>query len=130
LIHANAKLTLAGRLLIIERLTKGWTQAQVAEAQGVSRATVAKWRRRHRLEGVDGLRDGSCKAHSFPTAAGEQVVEAICRLRRELGVGPHRIAYELGNSALHGLPDSRGSFLPFDSLTDSQAYTIDTVWRR
>jgi transposase InsO family protein len=94
--HANAKLTFAGRLLIIERLQQGWTHAQVAEAQGVSRATVSKWSKRHRLEGIEGLRDRPCRAKSFPTAVGEKVVEAICRLRRELGVGPHRIAYELG----------------------------------
>jgi transposase InsO family protein len=94
--HANAKLTPAGRLLIIERLGLGWTQAQVAEAQGVSRATVAKWAKRFRLEGIEGLRNRSSRARCFPHALGEQVIEAICRLRRELGVGPHRIAYELG----------------------------------
>ena len=94
--HANAKLTFAGRLLIVERLQKGWTQAQVAEAQGVSRATVAKWNKRHRQEGIEGLQDRSCRARHFPRALGENVVEAICTLRRELGVGPHRIAYELG----------------------------------
>ncbi|MBE7520098.1 MAG: hypothetical protein HS107_12750 [Thermoflexaceae bacterium] len=32
--HRNAKLTPAGRLLIVQRLEQGWTQAQVAEAQG------------------------------------------------------------------------------------------------
>ena len=41
--HANAKLTLAGRKLIIERIQAVWRQADVAEAQDVSRATVAKW---------------------------------------------------------------------------------------
>ncbi len=40
--HANAKLTEYGRLLLVSRLQHGWTQAQVAEAQGVSRSTVAK----------------------------------------------------------------------------------------
>ena len=94
--HPNAKLTLAGRLLIIERLGRGWTQAQVAESLGVSRSTIAKWRRRHRLEGLEGLRDRSCRPRSSPNALAEPVVEAICRLRRELGVGPHRIAFELG----------------------------------
>jgi transposase InsO family protein len=96
LAHANAKLTPAGRLLIIRRLELGWTQAQVAETLGVSRATVGKWKKRYRLEGEAGLRDRSSRARHFPQALGEQVVEAICRLRRELGVGPHRIAYELG----------------------------------
>ena len=93
--HANAKLTFAGRRLIIERIEEGWTQAQVAEALGVSRCTVAKWSKRYRLEGDEGLRDRSSRAKHFPHALGEQVVEAICRLRRELGAGPHRIAFEL-----------------------------------
>jgi transposase InsO family protein len=31
----------------------------------------------------------------MPRALGEPIVEAICRLRRELGCGPHRIAWEL-----------------------------------
>ena len=97
--HANAKLTFAGRGLIVQRLADGWTQAQVAEAQGVSRATVAKWAKRHRQEGDAGLRDRSSRARRLPHALGEQVVEAICRLRRELGAGPHRIAWELGMQA-------------------------------
>ena len=93
--HPNARLTFAGRRLIIERIAEGWTQAQVAAAQGVSRSTVAKWSKRYRLEGDAGLRDRPSCARHFPHALGEQVVEAICRLRRELGCGPHRIGWEL-----------------------------------
>lgn len=47
-----------------------------------------------------GLRDGSSRARRLPHALGEQVVEAVCRLRHEFGAGPHCIAYELGLSAL------------------------------
>ena len=93
--HANAKLNEYGRLLLVSRLQEGWTQAEVAEAQGVSRSTVAKWWKRYREEGVAGLQDRSSKARRLPHALGETVVEAICTLRRELGAGPHRIAYEL-----------------------------------
>jgi transposase InsO family protein len=93
--HANAKLTFAGRLLVIQRLQLGWTQAHVADMQGISRATVAKWKKRYQLEGEAGLKDRSSTARHFPHALGEQVIEAICRLRRELGAGPHRIAWEL-----------------------------------
>jgi transcriptional regulator with XRE-family HTH domain len=46
--HANAKLTLYGRRLIIERLEGGWPQARVAEAMGVSRNTIATWWKRYR----------------------------------------------------------------------------------
>ncbi len=93
--HANAKLNEYGRLLLVSRLEEGWSQAEVAEAQGVSRSTVAKWWKRYREEGIAGLRDRSSKAKRLPHALGESVVEAICTLRRELGAGPHRIAYEL-----------------------------------
>ena len=97
--HANAKLTLYGRRLLIERLEQGWTQAQVAAAMGVSRSTVAKYAKRYREEGDAGLEDRSCRAKRLRHALDETVVEAILRLRRELGCGPERIAYELGMAA-------------------------------
>lgn len=97
--HASGKLTFAGRRLVIDRIQDGWTQAQVAEAQGVSRSTVAKWWKRFKTEGDAGLRDRSSRPRRTPHALAEHVVEAICRLRRELGYGPHRIAWELGMHA-------------------------------
>lgn len=97
--HPNAKLTEYGRLLLVQRLEAGWTQAQVAEAQGISRSTVAKWAKRYREEGLDGLQERSSRAKRLPRAHGETVIEAICALRRELGAGPHRIAHELGMAA-------------------------------
>jgi transposase len=80
LAHANAKLTFGGRVLIIQRIQQGWTQAQAAEAQGVSRATVAKWWKRFKAEGDAGLRDRSSRPRHTPHALAEHVVEAICRL--------------------------------------------------
>lgn len=97
--HANAKLTMYGRRLIIERWEAGWTQAQVAESLGVSRSTVAKYVKRYREEGDAGLRDRSSRAKHLRHCLAEPVVEAILKLRRELGAGPHRIAYELGMAA-------------------------------
>lgn len=97
--HANAKLTIHGRRLIIERWEAGWTQAEVAEAVGVSRSTVAKYIRRYREEGDAGLADRASRAKRLNHRLGEPVVQAILRLRRELGAGPHRIAYELGMAA-------------------------------
>jgi len=57
---------------------------------------VAKWWKRFKAEGDSGLRDRSSRPRHTPHALAEHVVEAICRLRRELGCGPHRIAWELG----------------------------------
>jgi len=96
LAHANARLTFHGRTLIITRIQQGYTQAEVAEYQGVSRSTVAKWWKRFKEEGDEGLRERSSRPRHIRHALAESVVEAICRLRRDLGAGPHRIAWELG----------------------------------
>ncbi len=94
--HANAKLTPAGRLLIIQQIQDGYSQAEVARRMYLSRSTVSKWWRRYRDEGLAGLIDRSSTAKRLKHALGEQVIEAICSLRRELGAGPHRLAWELG----------------------------------
>jgi len=57
---------------------------------------VSKWCKRFKAEGDAGLQDRSSRPRRTPQALAEPVVEAICRLRRELGAGPHRIAWELG----------------------------------
>jgi len=81
------------------------TQAQAADAQGISRATVCKWVKRYREEGVDGLQDRSSRARRTPHALSKRKVKTICRLRRREGTGPHRIAYELGmaQSTVYGV---------------------------
>ena len=94
--HPNARLNLRGRLLIIERLQTGMTQAQAAEMQGVSRATVAKWARRHAAEGLAGLEDRPCRARRIAHALPREKVRTICRMRRRRGDGPHQIAARLG----------------------------------
>jgi transposase InsO family protein len=97
--HRNAKLSTYSRHLIVQRLQQGYTQAAAAAAAGVSRSTVAKWARRYRDEGIAGLQDRSSRARHCQHALPEHVIEAIVRLRRELGCGPHRIAWELGFAA-------------------------------
>lgn len=86
-------------MLLVSRIDDGWTQAEAAEAQGVSRSTAAKWWKRYKAEGVAGLKDRSSRAHRLPHALGENVIEAICQMRRELGAGPHRLAYHLKMAA-------------------------------
>jgi transposase InsO family protein len=97
--HRNAKLNLYSRHLIIQRLEYGFTQAAVAAMAGVSRSTVAKWARRYRESGIAGLDDRTSRPHHSPHALPERVIAAIVRVRRELGCGPHRIAWELGLAA-------------------------------
>ena len=103
--HANSPLTILGRLRLIEILESGMTQAQVADMRGVSRATVCKWVKRYREEGIDGLQDRSSRPKRIPHALSKRKVRAICKLRRRDGFGPHRIAFQLGlaQSTVYGV---------------------------
>jgi transposase InsO family protein len=94
--HGKAKLTVLGRLLLVQRIeSEGWSPASAAEAQGVSRATAYKWLRRWRDEGFAGLADRSSRPHRSPRITPEDIVERILVLRLAHRWGPHRIGYEL-----------------------------------
>jgi transposase InsO family protein len=94
--HARAKLTVAGRQLLVARVAAGYTIARAAEAQGVSRATAAKWLRRYRLEGVAGLIDRSSRPKVSPRRLDERAERAILAARQASRYGPHRLAYLTG----------------------------------
>ena len=98
--HRSSKLTRAGRLLVVRRYWSGWPAARVAEAMGVSRATVYKWVRRFDTEGEPGLTDRSSRPRRSPRALSAEQVERILKLRRGLKRGPHRLV------ALAGSPRS------------------------
>lgn len=94
--HATARLTVYGRRLVVARvLEEGWTAAAVAEAAGVSRATVYKWLRRQRAEGAAGLLDRSSRPHRSPRQLTPRVEVRIVHLRRRHKLGPHRLASRL-----------------------------------
>jgi transposase InsO family protein len=98
MVHPKATLTPRGRLLLVRRVDElGWPAAQVAEAAGVSRATVYKWLRRFRTEGAAGLLDRSSRPRRSPRALSADQVERILRLRRGLKRGPHRLVALLGH---------------------------------
>jgi transposase len=62
--HANARLSLKGRELLIERVENaGWSLSAAAEAAGISDRTARKWLDRHRAEGGGGLLDRSSAPH-------------------------------------------------------------------
>lgn len=82
-LHANARLSVKGRELLIDRmLTRGWSLTKAAEAAGVSDRTAAKWVYRFRLEGREGLLDRSSAPRSSPSRTPEERVQVIAALRR------------------------------------------------
>src|ERR1700712_3012024 len=93
-IHKNARLTVSGRALLIERITKGWPVKAAAEAAGTSRRTAHKWLGRHRLGGERRLHDRSSAPRRCPRRTPDDVVTQIERLRRQRLTGP-QIAREL-----------------------------------
>ncbi len=90
--HGRPRLNSFGRRLLIERLQAGWSAAAVAEAAGVSRATVYKWRQRYRVEGLPGLVDRPCRPQSSPRRVEPELEAAVLELRRSRKLGPHRLA--------------------------------------
>jgi transposase InsO family protein len=94
--HLNAPLTPAGRRKLVALVVEdGWVQARVAERLQVSRATVSKWVRRYRVDGVAGLADRSSKPHRSPTQTARRAERRIIALRFTRRRGPHRIGYHL-----------------------------------
>lgn len=94
--HPNARLNFRGRLLLVERVLKlGYSVPQAAASLGLSRASAYKWIRRFRLEGMAGLRDRSSRPHCSPRALTPSTVQAICSLRRQLGLGPVHLGWRL-----------------------------------
>lgn len=94
--HRNARTTLHGRLLIVERHRAGWPQAHIARAMGISRRCVVKWLARFAAEGEAGLADRSSRPRSCPGRTSAEVEARIVELRRRERRGPDWIGAELG----------------------------------
>jgi transposase-like protein len=58
---ANGRLTVHGRLLLVQRLAAGRPVAHVARELGVSRQCAHRWVARHAAEGAAGLPDRSSR---------------------------------------------------------------------
>jgi transposase InsO family protein len=97
--HANTRLTIHGRALLIERvLVDGRPVSHVAKELGISRQCAHRWINRHRAEGRAGLVNRSSRPRSMPrrTAADREAAVVVARLLDRSG--PLRIA------ALTGVP--------------------------
>ena len=97
--HANARLTVRGRLLLVHRVLAGHKPGEVAKQLGVSRQTVYKWVRRYRNEGPAGLADRSSRPGSCPRMTSAATVAKIVATRLAMHAGPIRVAAALGLSA-------------------------------
>jgi transposase InsO family protein len=94
--HRNARLTVYGRRLLVERVAAGRPVAHVAAEMGVSRATGYKWVVRYRTEGEAGLYDRPSPPHRVPRRTEPRIEAQVCRLRRDRKLGPARIGPILG----------------------------------
>ncbi|MFI1760449.1 IS481 family transposase, partial [Streptomyces sp. NPDC020571] len=94
--HRNARLTVHGRRLLVERVRTGRPVAHVAAEMGISRPTAHKWVRRWRAEGEAGLHDRSSRPLTTPHRTAASREAEVCRLRRGRKLGPARIGPILG----------------------------------
>ncbi|MGX1549506.1 leucine zipper domain-containing protein, partial [Streptomyces adustus] len=94
--HRNARLTVHGRRLLVERVCTGRPVAHVAAEMGISRATAHKWVRRWRDEGEQGLADRSSRPRTTPHRTPVAVEAQVCRLRQARKLGPARLGPILG----------------------------------
>jgi transposase InsO family protein len=96
--HKNAPLTPKGREAMVGSVSEGGlTKAAAALQFNVTAKTVAKWVKRFREEGVDGLRDRSSRPHSSPGQTPPATCATVETLRRQRHTGK-QIAAELGIS--------------------------------
>src|SRR5258708_39564820 len=98
LLHANAKLGLAGRLALVRAVEEGLSLKAAAAAFNVSPATAHRWWHRW-LEGgrsPAALVDRSSRPHRSPRELAPEVQEPICACRRATGWGPRLVAGATG----------------------------------
>lgn len=95
--HANARLNLHGRRLLVHRvLVQRRPVSHVAKELGVSRQCAHRWIARFRAEGEAGLADRSSRPRSCPRRTAVEVERRVLALRREQRRGQDWIGPELG----------------------------------
>jgi len=98
--HRNARLTLHGRRLLVQRVrVQGMPISHVAKAMGVSRQCAHRWVGRYDLEGEAGLVDRSSRPHRSPTRTSAQVEAVVLSARAEHRRGQDWLGPELGMPA-------------------------------
>jgi transposase len=102
LLHANAKLGLAGRFALVRAIEDGLSLKAAAAAFSVSPATAHRWWHRWLEAGEEARRTLSClldrssRPHRSPRLLAAELQERICACRRETGWGPRLVAGATG----------------------------------
>src|ERR1700722_17662630 len=92
-VHKNAPLTPKGREAMVRGVVEGGlSQADAANQFNTTPKTVAKWVKRFRTEGVDGLRDRSSRPLSSPSQTPVTTCTAIEALRPTPQTGNQKTA--------------------------------------
>lgn len=128
--HANAPLTPAGRLRLVQRCQHR-PIAHVAAEMGISRQCATKWVQRYRLGGEEGLLDRSSAPFNRPTQTPPKVVDLIetwrrerkwtaRQIHRELTATGHEISLVTVGRWLTRLGISQRRFLDPDGTTNKQ----------
>ena len=95
--HRNARLTLHGRRLLVQRVrVEGAPVAHVAKAMGISRQCAHRWVNRWDAEGDAGLVDRSSRPHRLPTQTNAEVEAQVLAARAEHRRGQDWLGPELG----------------------------------
>jgi transposase InsO family protein len=81
-LHANARSCPKSRQLLVDRIERGWSVVEAAEAAGITARTARRWLARWRAEGVQGLLDRSSAPKRIPHKTPPERVQEIVRLRR------------------------------------------------
>lgn len=122
MVHRNARLAPAGRLILVQRVLSGRPAAHVAKELGVSRQCVHRWVTRFRTLGAEGLVDRPSRHRSHPATTPPAIAARLLELRqserlgrdelaRRVGVSPStasRIIARAGLPALHDLDPVTG----------------------
>ena len=87
-VHKNAPLAPKGREAMVRSVVEGGlSRADAADQYNTTPKTVAKWVKRFRGEGVEGLRDRSSRPHSSPSQTAPATCAVIEMLRRQRRTG-------------------------------------------
>ena len=95
--HANARLTMHGRVLLVTRIrVHGRPIAHVAREMGLSRQCGSKWVARYDAHGWAGLLDRPSRPHHQPRRTSEELEQTVLTARLDDPAGPEVLAARTG----------------------------------